>query len=111
MQRLRKNRDFQKVYKSGRSAADKLLVSYCMDNGSEENRVGVSVSKKVGNSVVRHRMKRLVKEAFRSREEDFGRGRDIIFIVRKSAAEADFEAVSHSVSRLMKKMERAAKKE
>ena len=58
---LKKNRDFQQVYKKGTSFANRYLVMYVMDNGLEINRVGISVSKKVGNSVVRHRVKRLIK--------------------------------------------------
>ena len=68
---LKKNRDFQNVYKKGTSFANRYLVMYVMDNGLEINRVGISVSKKVGNSVVRHRVKRLIKEAYRLQEEKF----------------------------------------
>ena len=52
---LKKKRDFQTVYNKGRSLANTYLVMYAMDNGLEKNRLGISVSKKVGNSVVRHR--------------------------------------------------------
>ena len=52
---LKKNRDFQTVYNKGKSLANSYLVMYVMDNGLEKNRLGISVSKKVGNSVVRHR--------------------------------------------------------
>ena len=69
---LKKNRDFQNVYKKGTSFANRYLVMYVMDNGLEMNRVGISVSKKVGNSVVRHRVKRLIKEAYRLQEESSG---------------------------------------
>ena len=60
---LKKNNDFQIVYKSGRSYANKYLVMYVKENGLDKNRLGISVSKKVGNSVVRHHLTRLIRES------------------------------------------------
>ena len=62
---LKKNQDFQTVYRGGKSYANKYLVMYVMDSGREDTRIGISASKKVGNSVVRHRFARLVRESFR----------------------------------------------
>ena len=62
---LKKNQDFQSVYRKGRSYANKLLVMYVLENNMERNRLGISVSKKVGNSVVRHHVTRLVRESYR----------------------------------------------
>ena len=62
---LKKNTQFQTVYSSGKSYGNKLFVMYVLKNGTEGNRLGISVSKKVGNSVVRHRVKRLVRENYR----------------------------------------------
>ena len=87
---LKKNRDFQNVYKKGTSFANRYLVMYVMDNGLEINRVGISVSKKVGNSVVRHRVKRLIKEAYRLQEERFHRGLDVVIIARVSAKDISY---------------------
>ena len=87
---LKKNRDFQQVYKKGTSFANRYLVMYVMDNGLEINRVGISVSKKVGNSVVRHRVKRLIKEAYRLQEERFHRGLDVVIIARVSAKDISY---------------------
>ena len=53
---LRKNSDFSKVYRQGRSKANYTVVLYVKENDSEQNRLGISVSKKVGNSVVRLRV-------------------------------------------------------
>ena len=53
---------------------NKYLVMYVMDNQSEKNRLGISVSKKVGNSVVRHRLKRLIRESYRLHEQEFQTG-------------------------------------
>ncbi len=58
---LKKNQDFQKVYRNGTSKGNRYLVMYVLKNQYMKNRLGISVSKKVGNSVVRHRLTRLSK--------------------------------------------------
>ena len=78
---LKKNRDFQLVYKSGTSKANRYLVMYVRENQLEKNRVGISVSKKVGNSVVRHHLARLIRESYRLNEEKFKCGYDIVIVV------------------------------
>ena len=80
---LKKNRDFQTVYKKGRSLANSYLVMYVLKNETMRNRLGISVSKKVGNSVVRHHLTRLVRESYRLSEEHFQRGYDIVVIVKE----------------------------
>lgn len=82
---LKKNRDFQHVYKNGRYNANRYLVMYVMDNGLKKNRLGISVSKKVGNSIVRHRLTRLIRESYRLNEELFPYGKDIVVIGRAAA--------------------------
>jgi ribonuclease P protein component len=99
---LKKNRDFQQVYKKGTSFANRYLVMYVMDNGMEKNRVGISVSKKVGNSVVRHRVKRLIKEAYRLQEEKFRRGMDVVIIARVSAKDISYEKTESALLHLGK---------
>lgn len=98
---LKKNDDFRSVYKKGRSKAERFLIIYVMKNGMETNRIGISVSKKVGNSVVRHRVKRLVKECYRLRENMFINGIDIVFLARKGAGSLDFSETEREVMRLM----------
>ncbi len=83
---LRSNRDFQNVFRSGKSYANKFLVMYVSKNQLDGNRLGISVSKKVGNSVVRHRVKRLIKESYRLHENIFNSGLDIVVIARNNAA-------------------------
>lgn len=84
---LKKNQDFQKVYRKGTSQANRYLVMYVLKNkdGHMKNRLGISVSKKVGNSVVRHRVTRLIRESYRLNEEVFRRGLDIVVIARPGA--------------------------
>ena len=57
---LKKNRDFQNVYKKGKSYANRYLVMYVLENDTDRNRLGISVSKKVGNSVIRHHVTRVI---------------------------------------------------
>ena len=88
---LKKNFDFQKVYREGKSYANRYLVMYVLKNGTEYNRIGISVSKKVGNSIVRHRLKRLIKEAYRLQEDMFHSGLDIVVIARMSAKDISYQ--------------------
>ena len=83
---LKKTADFRTTYEEGRSKANGLLVLYVRKNGTDRNRLGISVSKKVGNSVVRHRAKRLIKEAYRLMEPRLKGGYDLVFIARTRAA-------------------------
>ncbi len=82
---LKKNSYFQNVYKHGKSYANRFFVMYVLENKTETNRLGISVSKKVGNSVIRHHITRLVREAYRLQEEMFENGLDIVVIARAAA--------------------------
>ena len=77
---LKKNREFQLVYKQGTSCAHRVLVLYVEKNQVGRKRSGISVSKKVGNSVVRHHLARLIRESFRLHEEEFQCGMDVVVI-------------------------------
>lgn len=99
---LKKNHQFQFVYQNGKSYADKYLVMYVMENGTDRNRIGISVSKKVGNSVVRHRVKRLVHENYRLQETMFNSGLDIVVVARQRTASADYYQVGKSLLHIAK---------
>lgn len=99
---LKKNRDFQNVYSCGKSYANKFLVMYIMENNIGKNRLGISVSKKVGNSVVRHHLSRLIKESYRLQEKYFRCGFDIIVIVRVSAKEKKYYDIDSALCHLGK---------
>ena len=75
---IKKNSEFQNVYKRGKSFANKHLVMYVNKNDKHVSRIGISVSKKVGNSVVRHRLTRLLRECFRLNEKNITSGLDIV---------------------------------
>lgn len=111
---LKKNADFRNVYKRGASFANRFLVMYFLLNGTDRNRLGISVSKKVGNSVVRHRLTRLIRESYRLQEEVFKSGLDIVVIARVNAKQASFREIEsallhlanlHSITEAEKKME------
>ena len=97
---LKKNDDFRLVYKRGRSKADSNFVLYAKKNGLSKNRLGISVSKKVGNSVVRHHLARLIREAYRLHEEDFHIGWDLVVVVRQGAADISFFDTEGSLIKL-----------
>lgn len=99
---LKKNRDFQIVYKSGRSCANRYLIMYIKENGLSRNRIGISVSKKVGNSVVRHHLTRLIRESYRLQEEHFPYGYDIIVVVRVNAKNCTFADMNSALIHLGK---------
>ena len=94
---LKKNADFGRVYKKGKSGANRTLVLYILDNGTDRNRLGISVSKKVGNSVVRHRVKRLIKESYRLNEERFLSGYDLVYIARVSSNDKSYREIEKSL--------------
>ena len=79
---LKNSLEFGNVYKRGKSYANKYLVMYIVDNNLESNRLGISVSKKVGNSVVRHRITRLIREAYRLHQDELLKGKDIVVVAR-----------------------------
>ncbi len=93
---LKKTTDFQKVYKTGASFADKNIVVYIRKNDLSINRLGISVSKKVGNSVVRHRFARLVREVYRLHENIFNSGLDIVVVARSRAKDAGYFDIEKS---------------
>lgn len=97
---LKKNRDFKTVYEHGRSRANKYLIMYVMRSGTERNRIGISVSKKVGNSVVRHHLVRLVRESYRLNESSFINGLDIVIVVRAGAKDIGFHEVQSALLHL-----------
>lgn len=101
---LKKNKDFQNVYKNGTSYANRYLVMYMLRNQVSRNRLGISVSKKVGNSVVRHRLTRLIRESYRLNEEQFLRdGFDIVLIVRNSARGKNYREMEKALMNLGKR--------
>ncbi len=97
---LKKNKDFQQVYRKGKSYANRFLVMYVLENHSDKNRLGISVSKKVGNSIVRHRLARLIRESYRLQEDRYRCGIDIVVIARIGAKEKTYKDIDGAMLHL-----------
>lgn len=108
--KLRKNVEFRLVYRRGKSYANNLLVLYVFQNrknndgkGHIYNKVGISVSKKVGNSVVRSRSKRLIYESYRLNCDNLKQGFDFVFVARTSINEKKYKDVENAMISLFNK--------
>lgn len=99
---LKKNQQFREVYKNGKSLANKYLVTYVLENNQNKNYLGISVSKKVGNSVVRHRLARLIRESYRLHEDMFNSGLNIVVVVRNSAANISYHEMESALLHLLR---------
>ena len=99
---LKKSKDFKNVYQNGKSYANRYLVMYVRKNGTKEgkNRIGISVNKKVGNSVVRHRVTRLIRESYRISEAHFQDGYDIVIVARVNAKGRNYSDIEGALLHL-----------
>lgn len=102
--RLRKNEEFQIVFKQGKSVANRQFVVYTLDKKEQDGfRVGISVSKKMGKAVKRNHLRRWIKEMIRLRSEDIRGNVDFIVICRLPAVDLEFEEFRSSLYHCMKK--------
>ena len=101
---LKKNNEFQRVYRKGTSQANRYLVMYVLPNQHMMNRLGISVSKKVGNSVVRHRVTRLIRESYRLNERSFRQGLDIVVVARPNAKDRTYQEIESALMHLAGRM-------
>jgi len=101
---LKKNYEFKRLYNRGRSVASKYVVVYCNKNGRDENRLGITVTTKLGGAVQRNRIRRRLKEVYRINESDLRKGYDIVFVARMRCVEAPWQEIESSVLYLLKKL-------
>jgi ribonuclease P protein component len=110
--RLAKREDFNKVYRYGKSAANhQFVLYYLLQPKLECFRLGVSVSKKIGNAVVRNRLRRMMKEIIRLNKEHMASQFDYILIARKPCAEMDYQAMEKSILHVVRKASLAKRDE
>ena len=107
MESLKKNKEFKKVYRNGKSYATHYLVLYKLDNNMTYNRYGFSISKKIANAVGRNKLKRRLREIIRKLEkkEKITLGYDLIFITRKPVVKLDFHELKSDLIKLLRKMD------
>ena len=101
--RLQKNRDYQRVYRRGRSAAMPLVVLIYMPAPGRGKRAGFSVWKKVGKAVVRNRVRRRLKEVVRLAMPQIRGDVQMIFVARPAAAQASYAQLEQTVYKLLKR--------
>ncbi len=100
---LKKTADFKRVYRKGTSHANRHLVLYALRNHGEGNRLGISASKKYGNSVMRHFFARRIRAIYRLHEEAFHRGWDVVVVARSGARSAEYKDLEKSFLFLARK--------
>ncbi|NHC38547.1 ribonuclease P protein component [Bacillus sp. MM2020_1] len=101
--RIKKNKEFQTAFQKGQSFANRQFVIYSLPKeGQDYFRIGLSVSKKIGNAVTRNRIKRYVRQSIFELNEQLASGNDYVIIARKPAAEMDFFEVKKSLTHVLK---------
>lgn len=100
---LRNTRQFNQVYKRGKSIVNRHVVMYYVKNGLDYNQVGFSVSKKVGKAVIRNRVKRKLKESFRLNEEKITVGYDIVFVARVRCKDSNYKEMEKAMLHCFRK--------
>jgi len=101
--RLKKNWEFKRAYRYGRTVVSKNIVLYYCPNRMEINRIGFSISKKVGGSVIRNRIKRLFKEALLTMEHRIKKGYDLILVARKPSTDLNYHGAVRELTNLCRK--------
>ncbi|MBM7609504.1 ribonuclease P protein component [Lysinibacillus composti] len=102
-QRVKKNEDFQKVFKKGKSFANRQFVVYCLQKEEQEEfRIGLSVGKKIGKAVTRVQIKRYIRQVFLELKEEVRQDMDYVIIARHPAATLDFHETKKSLEHVLK---------
>jgi len=101
---LKKNYEFKRLYNKGKSAASQYAVVYCRRNGKPENRLGVTVSTKLGGAVRRNRVRRRLKEVYRLNEGKLSAGFDIVLVARIRSRYAGFSELESSIMSLFRNL-------
>ena len=100
---LKNSREFSQVYNHRKSLANKYLVMYILPQDLMYSRIGISVSKKVGNSVIRHRITRLIRESYRLNKDKLKNSYDIVVVARNTAKGKNFHDIESAFLHLCRK--------
>ena len=100
---LKNTSQFREVYENGRSAANALLVLYVLATDGNARKLGISVSKKTGNSVVRHRITRIIRESFLELKSLIPEGYTLVVVARKGAKGKGFSEICDALRHLLYK--------
>jgi len=101
---LTKRRDFKAVFNEGVSSSSSFLVIYAKPNELSFSRLGLAVSRKIGNAVIRNRIRRLLREAMRACAQDMAKQYDFIIIARRASVEGTLNAFISNIERFLKRL-------
>ena len=104
--RVTKNQDFSHIIKVGKKFSTPSFIAYHIENNLQHSRFGISVSKKVGNAVTRVRLRRIFRALIDQEKELYGLKRDVIIIVRKEAANQNFQINLEYIKRLKESIDK-----
>lgn len=100
--RLRKNIEFKRVYSKGKNYWNRNLILYIKKNGLEETRLGITITKKIGNAVVRNKIRRKIKEIYRKNYPNIKSGYDLIIIPKKNVIDLSYQELESSLIHILK---------
>ena len=101
---LKENHLFRRTYHRGKTAADSRLAIYARRSGRKDNRLGFTVSTKLGHAVVRNRVRRRLREIYRLNEDKLAAGWDVVVVARVRAASSDYHQLERSFLKLADKL-------
>ena len=101
---LNKNHEFRRLYNKGKSAASQSVVVYCRRNRRLDNRLGITVSTKIGGAVQRNLIRRRLKEIYRLNEEKLSPGYDIVIVARVRSRFVGYRELEASVLAMFKRL-------
>lgn len=101
---LKSNRDFRRLYSRGKQVVSPTMVLYVWKNRLDQNRLGITVSKKLGNAVTRNKVRRRIREIYRLHEEEFSSGLDLVVVARVRGAHVSYWTLDRDFMKLARKM-------
>lgn len=101
---LKKSYEFSRIYNSGKYFVGKYIVLYVKSNNLNKNKIGIVISRKVGKSVIRNRIRRLIKENYRFYEKYLKDEIDLVFVVRRTEELPNYYTVKKEMKYLFKKL-------